>query len=489
MFTLRDYQEDARHLVNIEMNQHRHPVFVSPTGTGKTKTAVAIIADRIRLGGRVYVLVPQIEIFGQWVRDLQGAGLRTGMIRDGKVIGLNRDVYVVMPLTLVNMLRYIPKGIWPTDIVTDECHHSEASSWQCIYDFFPDAVRLGLTATPKRTDGLPLSNTYDGIVSTITMREAVRRGFLAKPLCIVPERFALDVPVVNGDYDQKAQARLLGRPSVIGDVIGMYGQVFLGRPCIVACCSFEHAAQMTEEFRAAGWNFEHIHSNLADDARKSIIRRVREGRLNGICTVGIGIEGMDIPGLYGLIWLRRTMSVTIYLQFCGRVLRPMEGKEYGIILDPVGNVFIHGFPDAERRWTLDGTSGEPEEDRPVICSVCGAANPSGNVLCDVCGADLSAGDGETVTVAGGRKRRLPSVVDGRLVVMDEDGMQDIRAKVEEMRHAAEEIRREDMRAAEAVEARTLTNAEKMRLFRQGFLTPANRENFRDAVKVLKGEVG
>lgn len=483
-YTLRDYQEEARYLVNIGMNQHRHPVFVSPTGTGKTKTAVAIIADRIRLGGRVYVLVPQIEIFGQWVKDLQGAGLRTGMIKDGKVVGLNRDVYVVMPLTLVNMLRYIPKNIYPTDIVTDECHHSEATSWQGIYDYFPDAVRLGLTATPKRTDGLPLSNTYDEIISTITMREAVQRGFLAKPLCIVPERFAMEVPVVNGDYDQKAQARLLGKPQIIGDVIDMYSRIFLGKPCIVACCSFEHAAQMTQEFRAAGWNFEHIHSNLADDERKSIIRRVREGKLNGICTVGIGIEGMDIPGLYGLIWLRRTMSVTIYLQFCGRVLRPMDGKEYGIILDPVGNVFIHGFPDSDRKWTLDGTSGEPTEEKPVACPVCGCVNDPDNVTCEVCGADLSVAAPEG---RGGRRRELPSVVGGRLVVLDDQGTQDIESKIDEMKHKAEEIRNEERRAAEAMKARTMSNSEKVKLFRQGFLVPANRENFRDAVKILKGE--
>lgn len=484
-YTLRDYQQEARHLVNIEMNQHRHPVFVSPTGTGKTKTAVAIIADRIRLGGRVYVLVPQIEIFGQWVKDLQNSGLRTGMIKDGKVIGLNRDVYVVMPLTLVNMLRYIPKSIYPTDIVTDECHHSEATSWQCIYDFFGDAVRLGLTATPKRTDGLPLSNTYDGIVSTISMKQAVERGFLAKPLCIVPERFAMEVPVVNGDYDQKAQARLLGKPQIIGDVIDMYGRVFLGKPCIVACCSYEHAAQMTSEFRNAGWNFEHIHSNLPDDERRSIIRRIREGKLNGICTVGIGIEGMDIPGLYGLIWLRRTMSVTIYLQFCGRVLRPLEGKEYGIILDPVGNVFIHGFPDSDRKWTLDGASGEPTEEQPVACPSCGCMNDPQNIICDVCGADMEA---SVPTGRGGRKRQLPSIVGGRLVVLDEDGSQDVESKVEEMKQKAEEIRREEIKAAEAIKSKTMSNSEKMKLFRQGFMVPQNRENFRDAVKILKGEV-
>ena len=59
------------------------------------------------------------------------------------------------------------------------------------------------------------------------------------------------------------------------------------------------------------------------------------------------------------------MSVTIYLQFIGRVLRPMAGKQYGVILDPVGNLFIHGFPDADRRWTLDGETLSTERALPT----------------------------------------------------------------------------------------------------------------------------
>lgn len=484
MFKLRDYQEEARHRVNIELNQHRNPVFVSPTGTGKTKTAVAIIADRINLGGRVYVLVPQIEIFGQWVKDLTEAGLKPGMIKDGKISGINRSVYVVMPLTLVNMLRSIPKALWPTEIITDECHHSEATSWKEIYEYFPNAVRLGLTATPKRTDGLPLANTYDGIISTITMKDAVEKGFLAKPLCIVPEEFALNVPVVNGDYDTQAQARKLGEPKIVGDVIEMYCHIFVGKPCIVACCNFDHARFMTEQFKAAGWNFEHIHSNLPDDERKAIIRRVKEGKLNGLCTVGIGIEGMDIPGLYGLIWLRRTMSVTIYLQFCGRVLRPMKDKEYGIILDPVGNVFIHGFPESDRKWTLDGNSGETEDD-VLVCPFCGTANSADALFCEFCGEDLSARPKKGF--GNSKPRQLPTMVDGNLVVLEDEGVQDLEYKIEEMKKKAEEIREEEKKETEAIKTKILRPEEKVQLFRQNIFKPANRENFYDALRLIGGK--
>ena len=483
-YRLRDYQEKARHLVNTEMNQHRNPVFVSPTGTGKTKTAVAIIADRVKLGGRVFVLVPQIEIFGQWVKDLTEAGLMPGQIRDGKITGVNRKVYVVMPLTLVNMLRSVPKSLAPTDIVTDECHHSEASSWKEIYAYYPDAVRLGLTATPKRTDGLPLAETYDSIISTITMKQAVENGFLARPLCIVPEEFALNVPVINGDYDVKAQAQILGEPKIVGDIMDMYGRVFLGKPAIVACCNFEHARYMTEQFRSEGWNFEHIHSNLPDEERKAIIRRVREGKLNGICTVGIGIEGMDIPGLYGLIWLRRTMSVTIYLQFCGRVLRPMEDKEYGVILDPVGNVFIHGFPEADRQWSLDGTSGETEE-KALVCPCCGTVNSIDSIFCTFCGEDLF--QKAKKPGKGDKKRKIPSVIDGRMVILEEGMIRDVDSKIEEMKHKAEEIRNSEKAQAEATKARALRPEEKVRLFRQNIFKPANRENFYDALKLIGGK--
>ena len=122
MIKLRHYQTDARYKINTLINASRHPVFVSPTGTGKTKTAVTTIADRINLGRRVYILTPQEEIFIQWVADLVTAGLNPGTVADGKISGASRMVYVVMPLTLVNMLSIIPEAIYPDEIWTDECH-------------------------------------------------------------------------------------------------------------------------------------------------------------------------------------------------------------------------------------------------------------------------------------------------------------------------------------------------------------------------------
>ena len=438
------YQQTARHQINAELNAGRSPILANPTGTGKTTIGVQVIGDRISLGRRVFVLVPSEEVFGQWIVALTNAGLEPGYINaeDG-FMGRDRRVYVCMPVSLVNILHNIPESLYPDELVVDECHHSAADTWETIREFFARGVKplpmLGLTATPRRTDGIALT-MFDSILQTITVREAVDSGFLAEPLVIVPEEWQRKIGIPDQDVDTRQglekQASALGDTMIIGDVVRSYGEVFHGLPILVACSTFGHARAMASSFTAAGWKFEHIHSSLPTAERKRMLRMIRSGELNGLCTVGIGIEGMDIPGLYGLIWLRRTMSITIYLQFIGRVLRPLPGKRYGVILDPVGNLFIHGFPDADRRWSLDGTEPErTESECPTmkICPRCGVANAATNDQCHMCGLDF-----ESEEAHGLRERHLPTVIDGNLVAVTSDGMaRRVSEMIDEARQSAE----------------------------------------------------
>jgi superfamily II DNA or RNA helicase len=342
---------------------------------------------------------------------------------------------------------------------------------------------VGLTATPRRTDGIGLDHLYTDIVQPITMREAIEAGYLARPLCIVPKEYHLKVAIHNGDYDPAEQAALLGEPQIIGDVIGNYGDIFAGLPVLVACSTYDHAEMMTDAFNAAGWRFSHIHSGLAKADRRRMLREIRTGKLNGLCTVGIGIEGMDIPGLYGLIWLRRTMSLTIYLQFIGRVLRPMKGKKYGIILDPVGNLFIHGFPDADRRWSLGGNADVGSEaaltDAPPtmrICPACGVANAITNTVCHFCGLSF-----DSATMREARMRHLPAMVDGELVVVQSDGQAEALHERSESVRAA--IQAETKKEAHIVPIE-LTKNERAGILREGLFTN-RRPLFAEAVRGMK----
>lgn len=357
MISLRPYQTTARYGLNALINARRHPVFVSPTGTGKTETAVQTIADRVSLGYRSFVLTPQIEIFNQWLTAFSRAGISAGTITDKGIRGRGRAVYVVMPLSLVNLLPYLPEKFAPDEIWTDEAHHSQASSWARIYQHYENASRIGLTATPYRMDNKPLGDYYTDIVQTITMKEAITAGYLAEPLIIAPQKYADRVQLPDGDISPEEQAEILGKAQIIGDVIKQYSETFAGLPVIAACCTHVHAQEVTEQFRAAGWQWAHIHSGLSQYDREKILRDIKARRLNGICTVGIGIEGMDIPGLYGLIWLRRTLSLTIYLQFC------IDSETE--ILTEVGWKNINSISYNDRAAAFD-TETEEIKYRPVL---------------------------------------------------------------------------------------------------------------------------
>jgi superfamily II DNA or RNA helicase len=476
---LRDYQTDARQQVNRLLNAGRNPIYCAPTGCGKTVTACAIIADRVNIGQRVFILCPQEEIFLQWQVACVGFNLDAGYIDSNGVQGRNKKVYICMPMSLNNILSLLPEKFKPDVIVTDECHHSAADTWLNIYDFYSDAQRLGLSATPQRLDGKGFDNIYTDIVQTIDMHGAIDQGFLAKPLIIVPEQYNLKVPINNGDYDIYQQAEQLGKVQIIGDVINQYSNIFGGLPVIVACSTSEHADIMTKAFCEAGWKFEHIHSKLNKHERRRIIREIRQRKLNGLCTCQIGTEGLDIPGLYGLIWLRRTLSVTIYLQFIGRVLRPLDGKQYGIIIDPVGNTFIHGRPEMHREWKLTGRNEEPntEESAPKmkICPVCSVMNAEENITCHICGYDFVLGE-----MQGSKKRKLPVMIDGKLIILDAEKLAE---RKEEIQAGLREQRKRQGSATatgEQKEPATIAQSEKVQILKNGL--EQKKGLFADAIR-------
>ena len=475
----RAFQLDARRQLNTLLNVSRHPVYLAPCGTGKTYTAAALIGDRNSLGRRVYVLVPQVEIFDEWMKVLSENGLNPGYINDEGIKGRDRGVYVCMTLSLINLLPHIPESLYPDEIITDEMQHSLAASWEMVYRHFDKALRIGLTATLYHGSLRSFEHLYTDVVQTINKSGAIAQGYITKPLLMVPEKWVEDVPMNGDDYDAEIQAKILGKPAIVGDVIDFYERTFAGKPVIVPCSTYLHAEQMTEAFNERGWNFSHLHSLLRKHDRKRILRRISEGKDNGICTVGIGIEGMSIHGLYGVLWLRRTSSPIIWTQFNGRAERTVPGKRYYICADFVGNSVIHGMPDRDLFWKLEQeNAGLPEEsegsaDLIRICPWCGVANSVLNTDCHFCGGRLDAKAGEVKD-----NGRIPAYIDGELVAVDSsEGVRELIAQ-----HIAEikEMQADDR--ARAAAPRMLSDSEKVGTLRKGIFQGGRRKLFSDAVK-------
>jgi superfamily II DNA or RNA helicase len=154
---------------------------------------------------------------------------------------------------------------------------------------------------------------------------------------------------------------------------------------------------VASEFREAGYKAFAVDGSMEDDERTRILAGLGNGRVHVVASCDLISEGTDIPAIGCAILLRPTQSTGLYIQQVGRALRPCEGKERAVILDHVGNVFLHGLPDSEREWSLEGEQrkmGKKQESkgpRVVQCPKCYTVHEPAP-MCPSCGhVDLKAG--------------------------------------------------------------------------------------------------
>jgi superfamily II DNA or RNA helicase len=178
----------------------------------------------------------------------------------------------------------------------------------------------------------------------------------------------------------------MDRPTVTGDAIAHYQRLAAGQQAIAFCCNVAHAISVCDAFKTAGIAAELLLGNTP--GREQVVADFAAHRIRVLVTVDVVSEGFDVPAASCAILLRPTQSLGLYLQQVGRVLRPAPGKEHAVILDHVGNVTRHGFPDDSRDWSLDDrmrrSKGTPA---PSVrtCPECFAAFKP-QPQCPVCGA-------------------------------------------------------------------------------------------------------
>ena len=506
-------QQEARYISNTMLNAKISSVFVSPCGTGKTFTTTVVIGDRIGLGKRLFVLVPQLEIMNQWVEELSEAGLNPGYVNDEGMKGKDRAVYVCMYQSLVGMLSLIPESLYPDEIIIDETQHILCSSIKTICTHFGNATRLGLTATLYHNSGESFRPWFTEFFQTITKRKAIENHYITEPIPIVPEDYLkdADIPDLGKEYDMNKQAEALGKTRIIGDMVETYERLFNGNPVIIPCATFQQSKEIKEMFCKSGWNFEHVHSDgMSKSDRKRILSGISSQKINGLCTVGIGVEGLSIRGLWGVMWACRTKSPIRWTQFNGRAERIYEGKRYALIVDFVGNTIIHGHPSDERRWDLEGEEIKEEIDMPAMkrCPDCGVYNAQENTECHWCGADLTDEgklpgtcrrckhwkDGcmegldsshwltnEGCLAFQKRGRSLPAMIDGELVAITTDGEKHaLKERVQKRKEDIVEMGR--IEEEERVKLEEVPMVSKLKKIQEDlFSDPIDRSMFKDAL--------
>lgn len=412
--TLRLYQSAALDAIRAHLRAGvRRVLLVSPTGSGKTTIAAALIhAAEVRRSRSVF-LAHRKELIDQCSARLDSLGVQHGI-----VMAKHRR-YRPLELTQVASVQTLARRELPPAeiVIVDEAHHARAGTYGKILDAYPHAAIVGLTATPWRQDGRGLGELFRAIVVAATPVQLLADGYLV-PL----DGFAYDnpdlsdVPISHGEYAEGALGAAVDRPKILGNIVEKYQAQAGGSRAVVFAATVKHSLHLLERFRGAGIAAEHLDGTTSRLEREAILARLASGQARVVCNVGVLTEGFDCPALTTCILARPTRSLTLMLQMIGRVLRPVcldcgsaqdpradsctaclggNIKRAARLHDHAGCVMLHGLPYAEREYSLSMDARRPESTAPPVrqCKECFALyDPRTSRVCPQCGAAPVAGE-------------------------------------------------------------------------------------------------
>ncbi|OXA78013.1 Superfamily II DNA or RNA helicase [Flavobacterium aquidurense] len=344
------YQSEILEKLEVERvvhNRNRN-LLVAATGTGKTVISAFDYKNfkNNNKSSKLLFVAHRKEILQQAKATFQGI-LKDNNFGDLWVDGIepNSNEYVFASVqTLNNRLKEIKLSPEYYDfIIVDEVHHISAATYRPIINYFKPKVLLGLTATPERTDNADiLADFCNRIAAEIRLPEALNKKLLC-PFQYFGITDSIDLTNVKwekGKYAASELTSLYTKNNVrVGEIISnlnKYTNDINDVRAIGFCVTIEHAIFMAEKFNLAGLKAEYLTAQNSNN-RDRIREQFKKKEFNYLFVVDIFNEGVDIPEIDTVLFLRPTESLTVFLQQLGRGLRLAEGKDCLTVLDFVGN--------------------------------------------------------------------------------------------------------------------------------------------------------
>lgn len=406
----RDYQladvEDLRHAIR---SGHRSLLYVCPTGGGKTVTACHIIRGAMEKRKKIKFVAHRRELVLQCSARLDDLEIPHGIIMGNhRRVRPYEDIHVCSIQTLARRNSELDAS--PDIIFIDEAHRAMARSYRTVLEMYPNAVCVGLTATPVRGDGKGLGDLFTYMTQSLGVQDLTEMGYL------VPARvFAPDLPDLRGiamrgyDYDSDAAEQVMMERRIIGNTVEHWLRYGRGRPTTLFATTVKHSRSLIERFQAAGVRCRHLDGETPNRERDATLSDLRAGRIELISNCAVLTEGWDCPPVSCVILVRPTTSTGLYLQMAGRALRPFPGKQDCLIFDHAGCAYRHGLPSDERQWSLErgearkSKKKKKQEPGVRICQKCYFAFSTRAAHCPNCGNGVKVPgfreeDGELVEV-------------------------------------------------------------------------------------------
>lgn len=347
------YQQAILDVLEVERKAKQcfHNLIVAATGTGKTAIAAfdyqRVVKARHPQPTRLLFLAHRKEILEQ-SRDCFRQVLQNpnfGELAVGNVHPRHLD-YLFMSIQTFCRQRFWEHmdSNYYDMIIVDETHHAAAVSYQEIFTHFHPQILLGLTATPERMDGKSILSYFDDHISAeIRLPDAIERRLLC-PFHYFGTEDPVDLSHVkwrSGNYDTQElenkyvrnDATAKKRADAVLRAIHNYTADPRELKCLGFCVSKLHAQYMTEYMNAHGFRAENLDADTPEANRDVARERLESGELQILFVVDLFNEGVDIPSVNTVLFLRPTNSLTVFLQQLGRGLRLSPGKDCLTVLD------------------------------------------------------------------------------------------------------------------------------------------------------------
>ena len=351
---LYDYQEDMKGRIEGELRLHRSVMAQMPTGTGKTYLLTAVIDSFVNGNpmGKVWIVAHRRELVSQideTVRKFHSyyASNTSSLLSSVKAMSIQWL-----------MRHYDEIEEEPGMIVIDEAHHALAKTYKEMWERFPNAKFLGLTATPCRLNGKGFTDLFDVLVQSWSVPEFISKGRLATYDFVsiksdsVTQRLidSLQKRGADGDYQNKEMDMLLNKKPSIERLYRSLEEYGKDRKGIVYAINISHAQKITKLYQEHGVKAIAIDSKTPAAERQQDIEAFKKGDIQVLVNVDIFSEGFDCPDVEFVQLARPTLSLAKYLQMVGRGLRVAKGKKNCVIIDNVGLYRVFGLPSQVWNW-------------------------------------------------------------------------------------------------------------------------------------------
>lgn len=344
--------------------EYNKALVVMATGLGKTYLA-AFFAQNFKrvlfIAHREEILYQAKESFAKIMPEKQFG------IYNGKMKESNKDVIFASIYTL-SMKTHLEQ--FSTDefdlIIVDEFHHAAADSYQRALDYFHPTFLLGITATPERNDNKDVYAICDGNVAfRLDFLEAIQRKWLSpfNYFGVYDDTDYSQITWLGNRYDEEELLQAQLRDELAQKVLVAWEMKKQTRT-IGFCSSIKQANFLANYFNRNGFLTVSLHSQQVGVGRREAISQLSKGEIDIIFTVDLFNEGVDIPNVDTLLFVRPTESLTVFTQQIGRGLRLHPGKETCVIIDLIGN-----YRNADLKLSLFDTEPQIGKIRNIHPSV------------------------------------------------------------------------------------------------------------------------